>query len=768
VPAACVIDDLGSWTQYFEGLLNNGASSDEHPAMHEFLNIITCGVAAAGTTAAWRDCAVVLQRRVAASALADPFTLVEIERGLKRMKNNKSGGVDPVTAECYKYALCLDDDGKAMRNVMAPVLLTLLEHIRSSGDYPSQFQVTTVAPIYKGKGDVSAHGNYRGLAVGGALAKLYAALLERRLSDWAETEKLRAATQAGFRRKRGTAENLFIMRYLTEYHQLPNTGGLYVCQIDFEKAFDKVPRHALWARLEERGVPIGMLAALQASYEHVHMRVKINGKLGAPFMSKQGVKQGDPTSTILFGLFIEVLAQSIDALLEGQTGDIAAEWMRWPMIEGRRVPHLLYADDINLIARNPRQLQWLLETTRLFCDAFGMKVNVSKSEVLAFHALKPVRERMEQQPFTFGTVPLRVVQRARYLGLHYGPGAPFAGCTAELLAAGQRAQHALRAKLEAHSLLMPAIQTECFNVQVRSVLSYGAEVWGPDKLPRSAQEACMDWCLRDDMVGVQQEFLKRVAGAGRPTSMLLYTELAQLPLQSHWLRLVLSFWNALVRSDDDALRRTVLRAYIRMACVHKVGWVHGVFEVLDALGFERLRSSITEEMIEHYVSLQLPVRALLADFQFLLMQPWLSPRLCCAPRDFVSDGVQPGVKLCRYMHWMGLCCDVEDPLLAPSHARTHIPRAWHVVLMRLRLGVWPLEVNRPRGRARNLRLCCHCDAGAVEDEQHVVLECAAYADLRGAFALDYSSMLDLMCSDARLLAEYVARVHARRFAPEAY
>jgi hypothetical protein len=29
---------------------------------------------------------------------------------------------------------------------------------------------------------------------------------------------------------------------------------LYVCQVDFEKAFDRVNRDLLWLRLEERGL----------------------------------------------------------------------------------------------------------------------------------------------------------------------------------------------------------------------------------------------------------------------------------------------------------------------------------------------------------------------------------------------------------------------------------------------------------------------------------------------------------------------------------
>ena len=37
-----------------------------------------------------------------------------------------------------------------------------------------------------------------------------------------------------------------------------------------------------------------------------------------------------------------------------------------------------------------------------------------------------------------------------------------------------------------------------------------------------------------------------------------------------------------------------------------------------------------------------------------------------------------------------------------------------------------------------------CNAGAVEDEQHVLLECVAYAELRSATQLPADSMISIM------------------------
>ena len=47
---------------------------------------------------------------------------------------------------------------------------------------------------------------------------------------------------------------------------------LFVCLIDFEKAFDKVDRKLIWLRLEEAGINGKCLEAIKAMYNNVTHR----------------------------------------------------------------------------------------------------------------------------------------------------------------------------------------------------------------------------------------------------------------------------------------------------------------------------------------------------------------------------------------------------------------------------------------------------------------------------------------------------------------
>ena len=155
--------------------------------------------------------------------------------------------------------------------------------------------------LFSEGGDEHDLDNYRGITVGTVLSKLYATVLERRISGWAEDHGIRAAGQAGFRRDRCTSDNIFIMRTLIEACKATRTssqhGRLYACFVDFCKAFETIPRDKVWEHLSNIGVQGKMLDALKSYYANVRACVDIPSVgRSAPFDSTMGVKDGCPMS----------------------------------------------------------------------------------------------------------------------------------------------------------------------------------------------------------------------------------------------------------------------------------------------------------------------------------------------------------------------------------------------------------------------------------------------------------------------------------------
>jgi hypothetical protein len=495
--------------------------------------------------------------------------------------------------------------------------------------------------------------------------------------------------------------------------------------------------------------------------------------MGRPFPARQGVKQGCPQSPNLFGFFVEVVADYLEARDREESESMLA-WQCPVLGDCRRLPLLFFADDMNLFSTSAARLQRALEVLDEFCEAFGMKVNARKSEVYVLYGKEDRRVRIQEtSQFSLGwprTAPAaqRVVpwrERVRYLGLYLSPKAPFASCINELEAAGRRAVFALLARLDAAHIWAPAVRVTCFEVQVRSVLSYGAELWGPDQLydllrlgPRRRRTTrdLFEEARLHPMVQLQKDFLKRCVGAKCPSLQLLFRELGQLPLHHFWLRQVCGFWNRLVDSAGTVYHDAFV-ADVKMACRKSSSdcWAAKVIAVLDALGYEWPADTqrLHERYVSHKIRLEEPLKALEERF----LEPWRVHETPMDPRVFTGEGV----KMCRHQNWMlapgSVACLRYQCVSLPLH-QVH-------AVARFRVCAWPLAVYRDTHLPREQRVCRVCKCGMMEDEYHVVFECSAYDHLREECGLSriQGSMLRIWTdTDPYKVGAFLASVHSLR------
>lgn len=89
---------------------------------------------------------------------------------------------------------------------MAPVFADLFNTFCRVKSLPACWVVSCISPIPKPKADTSTCGGHRGIVVGTLPARLYAAVLNRRIQSWAEKAGVRAEGQFGFRRGRNCSQ----------------------------------------------------------------------------------------------------------------------------------------------------------------------------------------------------------------------------------------------------------------------------------------------------------------------------------------------------------------------------------------------------------------------------------------------------------------------------------------------------------------------------------------------------------------------------------
>jgi hypothetical protein len=123
---------------------------------------------------------------------------------LKKLQKNKAAGLDGMKA---KFIL---DAGELLHMP----LLTTFNCFLIEG-FLEALSTGVLHMLFK-KGNASEFDNYKGITVGFILAKLFAMILDKRLSEWAEQHGLRAKGQAGFRKDYHTTDQLFILQTLIE------------------------------------------------------------------------------------------------------------------------------------------------------------------------------------------------------------------------------------------------------------------------------------------------------------------------------------------------------------------------------------------------------------------------------------------------------------------------------------------------------------------------------------------------------------------------
>ncbi len=326
------------------------------------------------------------------STLNCDITLDEIGQVMRRLKRNKSTGLDGIKAEF------LLDAGDMLHVPLQIVFNKLLQQGYSAG-----LSTGVIHALHKG-GDALQFENYRGITMGFVLAKVFAMILKARLSSWAEKRGLRARGQAGFRKDFRTTYNLYILQTLIEQN-IHKHKKVYYCFVDFRKAFDTVLRDLLWQVLVEMGIVGRFMQCLQSMYSQENIRVMHPTEgLSTRFSCGIGVKQGCPLSPLLCGLYLDGLEKHLDAL----DGDSP------PQLADIVVKLLLYADDLALMSETPQGLQKQIDAVFEFCVERQLVINVSKTKVVVFE-----KHRSTAPEFTYRGTTIERVQSFKYLGLNY-------------------------------------------------------------------------------------------------------------------------------------------------------------------------------------------------------------------------------------------------------------------------------------------------------------------------------------------------------------
>ncbi|CAG9795225.1 unnamed protein product [Diatraea saccharalis] len=150
----------------------------------------------------------------------------EIWSAIQSSKSGKSPGPDHIQCEILKL-LTYDD--------LDP-LTRLFNRVYDTGILPEQWLESTFVTLPK-KTPPKSCGAYRTISLMSHLLKIFLKIIHQRV--YRKCEEGLSDTMFGFRNGFGTRDALFCIRVLGE-RCLDMNQDMFVCFIDFEKAFDKV------------------------------------------------------------------------------------------------------------------------------------------------------------------------------------------------------------------------------------------------------------------------------------------------------------------------------------------------------------------------------------------------------------------------------------------------------------------------------------------------------------------------------------------------
>ena len=165
-------------------------------------------------------------------------------------------------------------------------LTVLFNKIFWDGDVPSDWELSTLVPVYRGKGDPLECGSYRGIKLLEHGMKVYERVLEKRLRESVTID----AMQFGFMPGKGTTDPIFIVRQLQEKY-LEKSKSLYFAFIDLEKAFDRVSRKVVSWALRRLEVCEWLVNAVMAMYKRCRTVVRTKEGNSDEFEVNVGVHQ---------------------------------------------------------------------------------------------------------------------------------------------------------------------------------------------------------------------------------------------------------------------------------------------------------------------------------------------------------------------------------------------------------------------------------------------------------------------------------------------
>ena len=603
---------------------------------------------------------------MASPILNGTITTQEIMKCINKLKNNKSPGSDMIINE---YIKCT-------KELMCPVYVKLFNKILDTGDFPSEWMVGVVVPLYKNKGDINDCNNYRGITLLSCVGKLFTSVLNERLKEFSDFHNIIGESQAGFRHEYSTLDHIFVLKNVIDLFKWKNKK-LFCLFVDYAKAFDSVWREGLWYKLVKSNVKGKILNVIQSMYANIKSCVLLNDELSETFVCSTGVRQGENLSPLLFAYYVNDIEEEL-INKRCKFLDFSDDFVNRLL----KILVLMYADDTVVLCDSEEEMRRVLTALHSYTNKWKLSINCSKTKIVVFNRGR----RQINYNFQFNSNNIETVDEYKYLGITFNCNGKLRSGQKQLVEQAKKAMYSVIGT--SRNLDLPIdIQLEMYSSMVLSVQMYAAEIWGYNVIR--------------DMELLHTKFLKHVLFVhGKTSNDIVYGELGVYPLEVDIKCRMINFWVRLITGRNSKLSFLMYRCLLRLyqEGLYSSPWLIYIRNICNNCGM-----------------------SFVWDSQSVINPTWFKKVIERRLRDqwITVWNANLGLKsICSsYKMYKDIYC-LEDYLVKLSK----VSRIW-ITKFRASNNKLPITVGRYNNISREERVCVKCNENVIGDEYHVMLMC---------------------------------------------
>ena len=314
---------------------------------------------------------------------AEPFTLPELERAIKKLKRNKATGPDGIPNEALIEA----------NRETKKAYLYMFNHITETKEIPPQWQKGELKRIYKGKGSKGKCSSERGITLSSNVGKLYERLINNRiLREITITEE-----QAGGRKGMATTDHILRIKELIRKNK-EQKKPTYITFLDVTKAYDKAWLDAIMYTMNKQGCTGAMWNLTDKLNQNLTAKIRTSLGHTRPIQITNSIRQGGVLAVTQYATLMDEINKQIEKQKSLNNKIQSTSTC------------LLWVDDVAIITNNLQDQKTLLQITTETANTYRIQFGKEKSKTMT------IGTKSKTTPLHINNMEIDMCESYKYLG----------------------------------------------------------------------------------------------------------------------------------------------------------------------------------------------------------------------------------------------------------------------------------------------------------------------------------------------------------------